>query len=50
MTDDTTPQQELMDHIEAIIEDNLGLIDYDYKEDVIRQLHLAVLIHFPFND
>jgi hypothetical protein len=44
----TTPQQELMDHIEAIIEDNLGLIDY--KEDVIRQLHLAVLIHFPFDD
>ena len=38
-------REELIEHLEAIIDDNFGLCEY--KDDVIRQLSDAVCIHFP---
>ena len=40
-----TRREQLIEHIEAIIDDNLGLVEY--KDDVTKQLCDAVCIHFP---
>jgi len=41
-------REQLKEHIEAIIDDNLGLIEY--KDDIIKQLHNAIDIHLPAHD
>jgi len=41
-------KRELKEHIEAIIDDNLGLIDY--KDDITEQLCNAIDIHLPSLD
>ena len=40
-----TRREQLIEHIKAIIDDNLGLIEY--KDEITKQLSDAVCFHFP---